>query len=75
MWKTIFALVKEYGTQIFVSTHSKECIQGLVSASGAKTEQTTLLRAERSKKDNMRRVRSFSGSALVDGVNYGEEIR
>ncbi len=47
LWKTILRLAKTYQTQIFASTHSLECIRGLLPSTKDNEEEIMLLRAER----------------------------
>ena len=75
MWKTIISLADEFEAQIFVSTHSRECLQGLGKAIGRNTKEVTLLRARKSIKKNTRDIKLFSGSTLLAGIDYDEEIR
>jgi energy-coupling factor transporter ATP-binding protein EcfA2 len=73
MWKTIFALLDEYESQLFVSTHSYECLKALTIAAPERFDDMVLLRTLRSNDDF--RMKRFSGKTFLAGVDYGEEVR
>jgi hypothetical protein len=47
LWKYLLKFATEYDTQIFASTHSTECVKGLIPAMVGHENDFTLLRAER----------------------------
>jgi AAA domain, putative AbiEii toxin, Type IV TA system len=73
MWRSTISLLREYETQMFVSTHSRECIVSLVEAAKGDVADVALWRTER--RGEKFRVRRFSGEDFVAGIEYGEEIR
>ena len=73
MWRAILLLLEEYESQLFVSTHSQECIKALGKAVANKTQLVTLLRTEKDLEGS--RIASFPGKTFMAGVKYGEEVR
>lgn len=74
MWRIILSLLRESGTQMFVTTHSKECLEALVSAAGNNVGDISLWRTDRSDKDDFS-IFQFSGEDLRAGIEYGQEVR
>ena len=73
MWHTLLALLDEYDGQLFVSTHSQECLSALVAVAPDRTRDIVLLRTERGA--DTATVKPFSGKTLIAGLEYGEEVR
>lgn len=73
IWRAVLELCREYNTQIFVSTHSLECLEALQTAAGKSVKDITLWRTQRERNDF--RIKRFSGQDLKLGIEYGEEIR
>ena len=73
LWKYLLELSTENDTQIFASTHSLECVRGLLPAMEGHEGEITLLRAER--------LNGSSGVTLVPGkfleaaIDQGVEVR
>jgi hypothetical protein len=73
VWRSILALLREYDSQMFVTTHSMECLEALVTASGDTTSDIALWRTDR--QDSEIKVSRLRGDVLRAAVEYGEEIR
>lgn len=74
LWRATLGFLREFNAQAFVSTHSKECLNGLLKGAGRDVSDIALWRAEIG--DNGERtLRQFSGDALRAGIDYGEEVR
>jgi predicted ATPase len=74
IWKTILALLREGEAQLFVTTHSKECLEALASAAGRNYKDIALWRTERNTNDEFV-VRKFSGEDFKAGIEYEEDVR
>ena len=73
MWRTIVSLLIENESQLFVSTHSDECLRGLLEVDPLHYDKMKLFRTTVQK--NKFVVKEFSGRTFVSGIRYGEEIR
>jgi predicted ATPase len=73
VWRAILGMLREYDSQMFVSTHSHECLEALARAAGPKTGDISLWRTQRTK--DAYKIQQFEGEALRLGIEYGEEIR
>jgi AAA15 family ATPase/GTPase len=74
IWKMIISQLRDTRTQLFATTHSKECLEALVRAAGDKVDDIALWRTERDEND-MFSLRQFAGEDLKAGIEYGEEVR
>jgi hypothetical protein len=75
MWKTITDLAIQYDTQLFVSTHSKECLQSALSAVTAQPDAFNLLRIRRDKADTQSIVEVFNGEQFEAALDKNGEVR
>ena len=73
VWKGITALATEHETQLFVSTHSMECLMAALPVISENPSQFTLLRTERKEKEC--NVKYFSGKDLQAGLEQQIEFR
>jgi len=73
LWRSIITSIREFDGQMFVSTHSKECLTALVEAAGNDTKDISLWRTE--KDGSEATVKQFSGEDFKAGIEYGEEVR
>jgi len=74
IWRLIFDFLDMANSQLFVTSHSKECIDSLFRvATGAKKNRVSLHQMEREK--NNIYIRSFGGGDAVLALMHGEEIR
>jgi energy-coupling factor transporter ATP-binding protein EcfA2 len=74
IWSGLLKFMREYDSQLFVTTHSLECLQSLVKAAGRQVDDIALWRVERGV-DGIPEIRQFSGDDLVAGVEFGQEVR
>lgn len=74
LMKALLNFAREYETQLFVSTHSKEMLDGFIAATEDKVSDIALWRLERSE-DSEIQVLRFDGKAFKAGVQYGTEVR
>lgn len=74
LWRDVLEFAREYQSQLFITTHSKESLEALVSAIGKKTKDVALWRLER---DNAGEIRllQFEGETLVAGIKHNVEVR
>jgi hypothetical protein len=73
MWKYLLKLAGDNDTQIFVSTHSQECVRALVPAMQGHEDEFTLLRAERTNGSST--VTLLEGKFLEAAIEQGVEVR
>ena len=73
VWRGITSLAAEHETQLFVSTHSIECLQAALPVISENPSQFTLLRTERRERDCT--VKYFSGKDLQAGLEQQIEFR
>jgi len=73
MWKTITDLAIEHDTQLFVTTHSMECLRALVPLVRENEEEFCLLRTRR--RDGVCEAIRIDGRNMVDGIEEGFEVR
>jgi ABC-type branched-subunit amino acid transport system ATPase component len=73
VWNGITSLAAEHETQLFVSTHSIECLQAVLPVVSENPSLFTLLRTER--QGNECFVKSFSGKDLQAGLEQRIEFR
>ncbi|MHB8422345.1 MAG: AAA family ATPase [Leptospirales bacterium] len=75
MWKTITDLSIQNNTQLFVSTHSMECLQSVKSIILEKPEYFSLIRIHRNKLDLHSIVDEFDGEQLGAALDKNGEVR
>jgi len=73
VWRVLYDFAKATGNQIFVSSHSSECLAALPDVIGDATKDFCLLRTERDNGDCI--VRHISGVAMKAALRGGNEIR
>jgi len=73
VWRGITALASEHDTQLFVSTHSIECLQAALPVVAENPTAFTLLRTER--RDDHCVVKPFAGKDLLAGLQQRIEFR
>ncbi len=72
-WKGIASACRKSESQVFVTTHSLECLRALLTLLEERSEDFTLIRTERIG-DEIVPVQ-FSGTELRDAIEHGFEIR
>ena len=73
IWRGILKFARQFEAQLFVSTHSAECVQGLLKAADDKVDDIALLRFERDESGPV--LYQFSGDTLRSGLELGAEVR
>ncbi len=73
-WKALERMCRGRGVQLFVTTHSQECLQALVSASGVRLNEVAFYRTDlnRAGASTVERVSSKDVAAALE---YGTEVR
>ena len=74
LWRNVLEFVREYESQLFITTHSKETLEALVSVLGKKTKDVALWRHERDE-DGKINLLPFMGETLVAGIKHNVEVR
>jgi hypothetical protein len=70
LWRSIYEFAKLSNVQIFASTHSKECLEGLATASEKWMNDVSFIRA--TKTDCGSTLEQFHGSSMFDAMRIGE---
>lgn len=73
IWKSICSLATEFKVQLFVSTHSKECMDAMLPSVKGHEEDFCLLRTYQ--RDDICRVDSLSGDYLESALEQDFEVR
>lgn len=73
IWKTLADLAKHHGTQLFVSTHSYECLRALVPTIKEDEKDFCFLRVE--KENGKSGVAQFSGHDVEAALAKGADVR
>ena len=73
VWKTIIDLADDQKTQLFITTHSNECLQALLPILSRNERDFSLLRVE--KENGTSHVAQFTGKEFEDALGRGGEIR
>ena len=73
VWKSLLHFAEEFNTQLFVSTHSMECLREVRPTLRRNEGKFRLLRAE--KKGKKRLVRVFGGEEFEAAMEYRTEVR
>jgi AAA15 family ATPase/GTPase len=74
LWKVIFKVSKLYKVQLFITTHSEECISALASILKEKsTENAMLYRIE--KQIGKHKVFSYNPEMIISGIENNFEVR
>lgn len=74
MWRALLAFAREYNTQLFTTTHSREWLEALVQAAGDDVGDLALWRLERNGGEQPD-LFHFGGHKLKSGIEYGAEVR
>lgn len=73
LWKLILLFSREYKCQLFISTHSQECLMALAKAVGKNWNNISLWQLD--KRGVESKVNQFTGDDLRLALEYHEEIR
>ncbi len=73
IWKSIYSLATHFKVQLFVSTHSKECMDAMLPTVEGKEEDFSLLRTYR--KESSCHVDSLGGDYLKSALEQEFEVR
>jgi hypothetical protein len=73
VWRVLYDFAKDTENQIFVSSHSAECLSALPDLIGKNTRDFCLLRTERDNGNCI--VRHISGTAMSAALRGGNEVR
>ncbi|MGD0401463.1 MAG: AAA family ATPase [Syntrophobacteraceae bacterium] len=73
VWETLIGLAKEHDTQLFISTHSLECLRSLLPSLKASEEEILLLRIER--ENDLSKVTPIQSKFIEAAIKQGLEIR
>jgi hypothetical protein len=73
MWRMLIRFARDNDSQIFASTHSRECIKALFNAGAGELSDIQLIRIERD--DGGPAIRQFSGDDIEASLEYEEEVR
>jgi len=75
LWKYLLRIAVSNDTQIFVTTHSQECVRALVPAMQGHEDDFTLLRCERAEESSGATVTLLQGRFLEAAIEQGVEVR
>lgn len=73
IWRLLIAFANDYNCQLFISTHSQECLSALSKAAGKSMDWISLWQIERG--DSESSIRQFNGEDLKLALDYHEEVR
>jgi predicted ATPase len=73
LWKYLLKFAVENDTQLFISTHSLECVRALIPAMSGMEEEFSLLRSERTNGSST--VAQIQGKFLEAAIEQGVEVR
>lgn len=73
VWKSLVDLARHHDTQLFISTHSKECLQAALPTIKENEKDFTLLRAER--ENGVSGIAQFDGKEFEAALAKGGEVR
>ncbi len=73
VWKALLRFAEEYRVQLFVTTHSRECLQAAAKIIRRKESKFRLIRVENVK--GKRTVRKFAGDEFEAAVERNFELR
>jgi ABC-type Mn2+/Zn2+ transport system ATPase subunit len=74
VWRILLSFMREFDSQIFVTTHSGELLKGLGKALGRSFKDVALWRTERTKK-NKHVLQQFEGESLRAAIETETEVR
>jgi AAA15 family ATPase/GTPase len=73
VWSLVFKFASEFDTQVFVTTHSNECLHALVEIMKGKEDEFSLIRTIVS--DGSHLVEQFDGTSLLAALKQRGEVR
>jgi AAA15 family ATPase/GTPase len=73
IWSSIYSLATEFKVQLFVSTHSRECLEAMLPTMRGNEDDFCLLRASRN--DDSCEIKSLAGSYLESALEQDFEVR
>ena len=73
IWSSVYKLAKEFKVQMFISTHSKDCMDALLPTIKGNEEDFCLLRASRI--ENGCDIKALAGSYLESALEQEFEVR
>jgi len=73
IWRLLLSFARDFDCQLFISTHSQECLSALSKASGKSLDDISLWQIERGEKESS--IRQFDGEDLKLALDYHEEVR
>lgn len=73
VWRSLLRFMRRFDSQLFVSTHSYECLKALVDAADGKFSDISVWRVERGRDSPT--IMEFSGDDLRLALEYDEEVR
>lgn len=73
IWSSIYGLASEFKVQLFVSTHSRECLESLLPTMRGHEDDFCLLKATRN--DDGCDIKSLAGSYLESALEQDFEVR
>jgi AAA15 family ATPase/GTPase len=74
IWKMIIEAAKGNNSQIFVTTHSRECLRGLIGAAGEDIGDIALWRLEHDE-GGQPELLQFDGDELASAIELDLEVR
>jgi hypothetical protein len=74
MWRRVHSFAKKFDTQVFASTHSKECLQAMLPVMAGHESEFSMLRT-RSSGEGASNVQQFDGKSLEAAIAEDFEIR
>lgn len=74
IWNALLRFARQFDSQLFVSTHSKECLEALMTAAGDDNSDIAIWRVERNA-DGSRSVVQFGGADLRHALELGVDAR
>jgi hypothetical protein len=75
LWETLVNLVHQHHTQLFVTTHSLECLRASVPLIKENPDDFCLLRADRKGRDKQPQIQKFDGTQFGAALDNYAEIR
>ena len=73
LWETLIGLARQHDTQLFVTTHSLECLKAAVPLMKEAPGDFCLLRTD--KKNMQSHIQIFDGAKIEAALNSGGEVR
>jgi ABC-type Mn2+/Zn2+ transport system ATPase subunit len=73
IWRGLLSFMRNYDSQLFVTTHSEEWLEALLEAADGNVDDIALWRLERGPNGPI--LRQFGGSTFKAGIESGGEVR